>query len=173
MPRRQSKSVEEVIAETPYDRAAFQFLQEGVSHAVQQVHGPRAEFEVIVDHWMAETETSFDELAESYYRGDLPASIQRRVEQAGGPERFNRHVSGQELSWALRDLAIRKWGLMARAVLRRWGVTKTQDFGNMVFALVNNGYLQAQPTDSIDDFTDVYDFEEAFSALACRQVSDG
>lgn len=170
MTRKERKPIERVIAETPYHPAAFRFVQEGVSYAVQQVHGARTEDEAVVDDWMARSETTYERLAELYYAGKLPSELREKVERAGGPEHFNRHVSGQQLSWALRDLAIRKWGLMARAVLRRWGIAKTADFGHIVFAMVNNDYLQAQPTDSIDDFADAYDFDEAFSPLACRQI---
>jgi len=51
---------------------------------------------------------------------------------------------------------------MARRVLGRWGVETTEDIGQIVFALVNNGWLQKQPTDSIEDFDNVFSFAEAF-----------
>ena len=35
----------------------------------------------------------------------------------------NRHVSGQELCEGLRELALLQWGLLARTVLQRWGIT--------------------------------------------------
>jgi len=169
MPPKNRKPIEQVIAGTPYPPAAFEFLQEGLAGAVHRVHGPRSEQEALIDQWMAKTNTAPNYLAELYHSHSLPREIQQMVEKAGGPERFNRHVSGQQLSWALRDLAIGKWGLMARTVLRRWGVTRTEDFGRMVFALVENDYLQAQPSDSVEDFRDVFDFEEAFSPLACQE----
>ena len=73
-----------------------------------------------------------------------------------------RHVSGQILCDGLRDLAVEKWGRMARLVLNSWGVKKTQDFGDIVYLMIENKWMSAQPTDSIEDFDDVYDFQTVF-----------
>ena len=73
-----------------------------------------------------------------------------------------RHITGAELAWACRDLAIDRYGVMARLVLAHWGVTATQDLGDIVFALVDLGLLVSQPTDSREDFADVFDFAQAF-----------
>lgn len=77
------------------------------------------------------------------------------------PER--RHVSGAELAWGCRDLALRQYGLLAPAVLGHWGVTATADLGRMVFTLIDVGLLSAQPTDRLEDFDAVYEFSEAFA----------
>ena len=85
-----------------------------------------------------------------------------------------RHVSGTELSWACRDYALGQFGLLAPHVLEYWGVDKTVDFGEIVFTLVEVGLLVTQPGDQIDDFTDVYQFGEAFrSAHVWQQVPRG
>ncbi len=73
-----------------------------------------------------------------------------------------RHVSGQELAWACRDLALARFGLMTRTVLDCWGIRATADFGHVVYAMVDVGLLSTQPGDSVDDFTGVYDFGRAF-----------
>lgn len=78
------------------------------------------------------------------------------------PER--RHVSGQELARAVRDLALEKFGLMARLVLEHWGVRSTADVGDVVFTMVDLGLLMSQPNDSRLDFAEVYHFEQAFDA---------
>jgi uncharacterized repeat protein (TIGR04138 family) len=75
-----------------------------------------------------------------------------------------RHVSGRQLCEALRDLAIERWGLLARTVLERWNVRATLDFGHMVYLLVREGYMRKTDEDSLDDFRDVYDFSQAFDA---------
>lgn len=80
--------------------------------------------------------------------------------QLGLPER--RHISGPELAHACRDLALKRYGVMARLVLEHWGVHSTQDLGDIVFTLVDLGLLMSQPQDSRDDFMGVYDFEESF-----------
>lgn len=80
--------------------------------------------------------------------------------QAHLPER--RHIAGAELAVACRDLALQRWGLMARMVLDQWGIRSTADVGTVVFVLVELGFLMSQPTDDVADFADVYDFETAF-----------
>src|SRR4051794_26069284 len=47
-----------------------------------------------------------------------------------------RHIGGRDLCEGLRELALKRWGRMARAVLARWNIRRTVDFGNIVFALV-------------------------------------
>lgn len=73
-----------------------------------------------------------------------------------------RHVSGQMLCDGLKKLAIEKWGRMTMLVLNTWGVKTTRDFGEIVFMLIEHKWMTAQPTDSIDDFNDVYDFKTVF-----------
>ena len=77
---------------------------------------------------------------------------------------MRRHVSGAELAWACRDFAIRQFGLMAQTVLTHWGLTRTDDFGRIVFTLVEVGLLVTQTGDREADFADVYDFHDAFTA---------
>src|SRR5687768_8664566 len=77
-------------------------------------------------------------------------------------KKVSRHVSGQDLCDGLREFALMNWGLLARTVLARWNVRKTLDFGRIVFALVDNGYMQKTDDDTIEDFRDVFDFKSAF-----------
>jgi uncharacterized repeat protein (TIGR04138 family) len=74
-----------------------------------------------------------------------------------------RHVTGQQLCLALRDEATERWGMLARTVLGRWRIRATLDFGNMVYLLVNNNLMQKNDEDSLDDFRDVYSFDDAFA----------
>lgn len=78
-----------------------------------------------------------------------------------GPE-GNRHVTGQQLCLGLRDYALRQYGLLARTVLDHWNIRRTEDFGRIVFALVDAGLLRKTDQDSIEDFAGVYDFDEVF-----------
>jgi uncharacterized repeat protein (TIGR04138 family) len=73
-----------------------------------------------------------------------------------------RHISGGELAWGCRDLAREHFGLMARTVLEHWGIIRTEDFGRVVFTLVEIGLLAKEPGDRLQDFEQVYDFESAF-----------
>ena len=78
------------------------------------------------------------------------------------PER--RHISGRELAEGVRDLALERFGLLARSVLSHWGIRATEDVGDIVFALVEGGVLVKQDEDRIEDFRDVFDFEEVFES---------
>lgn len=77
---------------------------------------------------------------------------------------LRRHVSGPELAWACRDYAVHQFGLLAPPVLAYWGVTRTEDFGRIVFVLVRAGLLITQPSDREEDFASVYQFGDAFGA---------
>ena len=74
------------------------------------------------------------------------------------------HITGQTLCEGLRLLALDKWGLLAMLVLDSWHVKTTRDFGEMVYLLIRHNWMKAQPTDTIDDFNDVYDFKTALKA---------
>ena len=73
-----------------------------------------------------------------------------------------RHIAGRELADACRDLALERYGVLARQVLNFWGLTSTADIGDVVFTLVELNLLISQAADSRDDFLAVYDFDEAF-----------
>ena len=74
-----------------------------------------------------------------------------------------RHISGQQLCLGLRDMAITKYGLLAPVVLEHWGVSRTCDFGRIVFAMIDAGLMTKTNRDSMEDFQAVFDFDEAFS----------
>ena len=79
-------------------------------------------------------------------------------------EQKSRHVSGQQLCEGLRDFALAQWGLLARAVLRQWGITSTLDFGRIVFALIDARQMQKTDDDTIEDFRNVFDFRTGFDS---------
>jgi uncharacterized repeat protein (TIGR04138 family) len=79
-----------------------------------------------------------------------------------GGQHAHRHVSGQELLHGLREFALKEYGPMSKAVLNEWGIKVTDDFGQVVFNLVNACVLGKNETDSPNDFKNVFTFEEAF-----------
>ena len=72
------------------------------------------------------------------------------------------HVTGRELLEGIRDFAIEQYGPMAMTVLGHWGITKTADFGGIVFKMIDKKILSKTEKDSVDDFNNVYDFNAAF-----------
>ncbi|QDS96788.1 Minf_1886 family protein [Adhaeretor mobilis] len=77
-------------------------------------------------------------------------------------EEHNRHLSGQQLCEAIRQYAHQEYGYLAQEVLRHWGVTRTGDFGEIVFNLIDIKEMRKTPEDRREDFEDVYDFDDAF-----------
>ncbi len=84
------------------------------------------------------------------------------IEKIRSDQLEKRHISGDELSLGLAELAVERWGRLARLVLNRWGVTTTRDLGEIVYLMIANNWMTAQQDDTIDDFDDVYDFERVF-----------
>ena len=79
-------------------------------------------------------------------------------------DELDEHITGQELCYALCDLAKRRWGMLAKTVLKNWGITETIDFGNMVYLLIEHDLMSKTEADSIEDFVDVLDFDQELDA---------
>jgi uncharacterized repeat protein (TIGR04138 family) len=78
---------------------------------------------------------------------------------ADGP---TKHITGQELLEGIRQYALKDMGPMARLALNTMGINRTDDFGEIVFNLVNKGALGKSESDKKEDFANGYDFVEAF-----------
>ena len=72
------------------------------------------------------------------------------------------HVTGQELVEGLRTLGLRRFGFLAKTVFHEWGVRTTDDFGRIVFNLVEANLMGRQESDTSDDFAGGFDFTAAF-----------
>jgi uncharacterized repeat protein (TIGR04138 family) len=159
----QRKTFEDIVREVgTYAPDAYQFVREGLTRASEAIHGRISKREQRVMQWMTESGLTIEAVQQLYDEKQLPANIRADIDKLGGIDAINRHVTGQELCLALRDLAVEKFGLLAGVVLGHWGLHSTHDFGRIVFALVDNGLLSKQPTDTIRDFDRVFDFRETF-----------
>jgi len=83
------------------------------------------------------------------------------------------HVSGAELACGLRDYAINQYGALASSVLAYWGIKQTQDFGNIVFSMIEKKLFAKAQEDSLADFNAVYDFKSAFANVLADSVIEG
>ena len=90
---------------------------------------------------------------------DLPPDHDGREPPPGGEPQH--HVSGPELLHGIRDLALREFGRMARTVFRLWGIERTDDFGEIVFNLIEGGMMSKNSEDDRSDFRNVYDLDRA------------
>lgn len=101
--------------------------------------------------------------AYEFVQRGLTYTVQRIHGAADDPE-ASRHVSGPQLCNGLREFALTQWGMLARTVLRRWGIHSTLDFGRIVFTLIDAGQMQKTDDDNLEDFRNVFDFRSAFEA---------
>ncbi|MEK6701098.1 MAG: Minf_1886 family protein [Planctomycetota bacterium] len=85
--------------------------------------------------------------------------------EATGTDEGGRHVSGQQLCLGLKDYALKQYGLLARTVLTHWGIQRTEDFGRVVFAMVEAGWMRKTQEDTPEDFEGVFDFDDVFGTL--------
>jgi uncharacterized repeat protein (TIGR04138 family) len=98
-----------------------------------------------------------------FVRRGLDYTVHQAHGDAEALDEADRHVDGQQLCRGLRDFAIEQYGRLARTVLHRWNIYRTEDFGRIVFAMVDAGLMQATESDSVEDFEGGFDFDEAFA----------
>jgi uncharacterized repeat protein (TIGR04138 family) len=73
-----------------------------------------------------------------------------------------KHVSGKELLEGIRLYALKTFGPMVPTMLEAWGIRSCQDFGEIVFNMIEHKVASKTDTDSRDDFKGGYNFDEAF-----------
>ncbi len=113
---------------------------------------------------LTETWKKIEELTtrDTRYKANAYSFVMAALEHTMGSMPKARHVGGRELLAGIRGTALEQFGPMAKEVFNFWGVTTTEDFGNIVFNLIETGLLSKTDSDSIEDFIDVYDFETVF-----------
>lgn len=135
MPKEHVATLRTVAQGTKYPVEAFEFVERGLEFTVLRMHG------------------ELDEASEPEQGEALE----------GGQDQASRHVTGQQLCHGLRELALVEYGSLARTVLRRWRINASEDFGRIVFAMIDARMMNKTEQDSIRDFVNVYDFDEAFA----------
>jgi len=79
----------------------------------------------------------------------LVSAALRRLQRRRGRRA---HVSGRDLVRGVVELALERYGNLARLVLEKWGIYRSEDIGEVVFNLVKAGILSTSPEDSKEDF---------------------
>ncbi len=103
----------------------------------------------------------FEAHAYFFLKDALDFTLKRIAEGNGGKAR---HVSGPELLAGFRDYALDQFGPMASTLMKEWGMRKCQDVGDMVFLLIEEQVFGKQDSDRREDFSEVFDFQEAFES---------
>ncbi len=101
----------------------------------------------------------------------LPAALDytvRQLQQKHAPqsehEDERQHVTGKQLSEGFRDYMLAEFGPFAKGLLDSYNIHRTEDIGNLVYNLIKVEMFGKTERDSIEDFAQVYDFEDAFVA---------
>ncbi len=161
-----SRSLQDLVRHVGrFSEDAFLFVRDALTYTADRVHGPETDAHRLIQQYMAANDWEPSDLIARYHAGELPQPVVEAMDSLGGSEKLNRHVSGRDLCWGLRDFALERWGLLARVVLESWRVRSTEDFGRIVFGFIEFDLMRKQPEDALEDFKDVFNFPEAFDQL--------
>lgn len=118
-------------------------------------------------------ETIIEDIAEKdlRYREESYVFIMEALAFTQKKFKREKHVKGMELLKGLRELLLNRYGPMAMTVLNHWGIKSTEDFGNIVYNLIENRVLSKTDEDTIEEFRDGYDFEEVFRTGYRKQLA--
>ena len=104
----------------------------------------------------------FDRKAYDFVRLALDQTVKDLRKKDGARAERSRHVTGPELLEGLRTYALDQYGPLAKTVLNAWGISRCRDFGDIVFNLIEYNVFSKTENDRREDFSDIYDFDEAF-----------
>ena|SRR5688572_19119119 len=93
-------------------------------------------------------------------RKKIRTALEISGESLGGEN----HISVSKLLEGIRDYALLQWGPMAMTVLNSWRVNSCEDFGEIVFKMVEHRLLSVTEQDTREEFRKGFDFHEAFRA---------
>lgn len=86
------------------------------------------------------------------------------------------HVNGEELLRGACEFAVQEYGLMAPVVFKLWGIRTSDDFGEMVFRLIDAEKLSKSENDDPGDFRGLFDIDkmlaEQFETASVMQRSE-
>jgi uncharacterized repeat protein (TIGR04138 family) len=107
-------------------------------------------------------DSRFDRKAYDFVRLGLDHTVKELRKKDSARAERSRHVTGPELLEGLRNYALEQFGPLAKTVLNAWGVQSCRDFGDIVFNLIEYNVFSKTENDRREDFSDIYDFEDAF-----------
>lgn len=97
-----------------------------------------------------------------YFLRDALDHTQSQIKKEKTSGKQPQHVSGEQLLKGIRDLALEQFGPMALTVMYDWGMLRCEDFGEIVFNMVDYKLLSKTKEDTRADFKSIYNFEDAF-----------
>lgn len=103
------------------------------------------------------------------YKADAYEFLMQALWFTQGKLKRKGHIAGKELLEGIKDYGLDLYGPMVKTVFEHWGIRTTDDFGEIVFNMIDNGTLNKTDKDSRDDFKNVYDFDEAFDIFGVEK----
>lgn len=119
------------------------------------------EFTEIVD-LICKEDNRFDRKAYTFVRQALDSTVKDLRKKHPERTQKSQHVTGAELLHGIRAHALEQFGPLTKTVLNTWGITRCRDFGDIVFNLIEYNVFSKTENDRREDFTDIYDFDDAF-----------
>lgn len=117
----------------------------------------RDEFSIVVEK-ICDKDQRYEFGAYAFIREALDFTMRESLPESNGPS----HVSGKVLLDGIRTYALDRYGPMTKVLFKEWGVSSCEDFGEIVFNLVDAGVLGKTEGDRKEDFQGGFDFAEAF-----------
>jgi uncharacterized repeat protein (TIGR04138 family) len=108
---------------------------------------------------------------DSRYYPDAYSFVMEALSFSQNKFKKSKHINGEELLAGIKALLLKKFGPMTLTVLKHWGINATDDFGNIVYNLVENKVLAKDTDDHYDSFKNAYDFEEVFDKGYRKQLA--
>lgn len=122
---------------------------------------PELDFEEIIE-LIRKEDSRFDRRAYLFTREGLDHAVKALKKRDSRRAGRSLHVTGPELLDGLRVFALEQFGPLAITVLNSWGVRSCSDFGDIVFSLIDYSVFSKTENDRLEDFAEVFDFEDAF-----------
>lgn len=122
---------------------------------------PEPDFDEVVE-LICKEDPRFDPKAYTFTRHGLDHTVKELKRRDGERAQKSLHVSGPELLEGLRAYALDQYGPLTLTVLNGWGIRSCGDFGDIVYSLIEYRVFSKTERDRREDFSEVYDFDEAF-----------
>jgi len=107
-------------------------------------------------------DSRYDRRAYAFVRQGLEHTVKETRKRQPDRPPAPQHVTGAELAEGLRAFALDQFGPLAKTALNSWGLTRSRDFGEIVFNLIEYHVFSKTATDRREDFDEVYDFDAVF-----------
>jgi uncharacterized repeat protein (TIGR04138 family) len=122
---------------------------------------PELDFSEIID-LICKEDHRYAKKAYDFVRQGLDYTVKELRKQDAKRAGRSFHVTGAELLEGMKAHALDQYGPMAKTVLNAWGITRCRDFGAIVFNLIEYNVFSKTDNDKVEDFTEIYTFDEAF-----------